>query len=63
MYSITKNDTNYALGKQLHNDFSIEGNYGQIALTEFEHAKLKEFLIKLLEERENTFKNNVEYNK
>lgn len=59
---ITRNETNYALGKQIYSDISLMTNYGDIRLTEYEYEKLQKFLIKLLEGRDKRLKDDEEYN-
>jgi len=59
---ITRDETNYALGKQLNGDISLMTNYGNLRLTEYEYEKLQTFLTKLLEGRDKRLKDDEEYN-
>jgi hypothetical protein len=59
---ITRDETNYALGKQIHSGVSLATNYGDIRLTNYEYEKLEKFLTKLLEGRDNRLKDDEEYN-
>jgi len=59
---ITRDETNYALGKQIHSDISLMTNYGNLRLTEYEYEKLQKFLTKLLEGRDKRLKDDEEYN-
>ena len=59
---VTRDETNYALGKQIDSGISLMTNYGDIRLTEYEYEELEKFLTKLLEGRNERLKDDEEYN-
>ncbi len=59
--NISKDETKYALCKQIYKGFSLQTNYGEIRLFQYEYDKLEKLLIKMLDNREEYLKDQENY--